>query len=77
MSNLLNKIENNKTKEGKFLKLSYDIKNPLTVCIGYLELLNNATDTEKEKYIEIIRKEINNSIEMIDNFSDEIKKRSH
>ncbi len=73
MTNLYEEIKNKKEKKDLFLKMSYDIKNPLSVCYGYLEMM------EKEKqyssdYINKIRKELDKSIKIIDKYKEEIEK---
>lgn len=49
-------------------KWKHEIKNPLAVCTGYLEMISNSDETSKEKYLEIIKKEIQRSLSIINNF---------
>lgn len=67
-------LENETGEKERFLKLSYDIKNPLTVCYGYLEMIKNANDNEKEEYLNLIKKELDSSIKLIDKYVKEINR---
>ena len=60
-------------------KLTHELKNPLSVCNGYLEMLPNCDDIKKDKYLSIITEEIKRSIHIINDYSElgkikEIKK---
>ena len=46
-------------------KLAHEIKNPLSICIGYLEMLDNDYN---QKYIDIIKSELNRSITILDDY---------
>lgn len=50
-------------------KLTHEIKNPIAVCKGYLEMLDLNDETKVKKYIPIIENEINRSLEVICDFS--------
>ena len=45
--------------------LAHEIKNPLCVVNGYLEMLNN---NNLERYKRIIKEEVDTSIEILDNY---------
>ncbi len=45
--------------------LAYEVRNPLCIAKGYLEMLNTSNF---EKYKKIIKKEIQNSLEILDNY---------
>ncbi len=50
-------------------KITHEVKNPLAVCKGYLQMLN-FNDLEKSKrYIDIISKQIDKTLEIIKDFS--------
>ncbi|MBR2828689.1 MAG: HAMP domain-containing histidine kinase [Bacilli bacterium] len=48
-------------------KVLHEIKNPLTVVSGYLELMNGGG--EYEKYYQIIEEEVNRTLSIIKNYS--------
>ena len=50
-------------------KLLHEIKNPLAVCSGYLEMIPNSNNYEKDKYFNIIKKEIERSLLIINDYS--------
>ena len=55
-------------QEVEFHKFTHEIKNPLTICNGYLEMLSKERDFSKEKYLQIIQKEIHRSLNIIDDY---------
>lgn len=49
-------------------KIAHEVKNPIAVCKGYLDMLD-VDDKEKiNKYIPIIKKEMNRSLNIMDSF---------
>ena len=70
--NLNNILKN--TKKQQYLyeslsKLTHELKNPITVCKGYLEILNNNDNHKVEKYLPIISSEIDRALNVINDFS--------
>lgn len=61
-------IENNKQLQESLFKISHEIKNPIAVCKGYLELMDGSINTY-QKYVPIINKEINHSLSILKDFS--------
>lgn len=56
-----------KLKEGLF-KLTHEIKNPLAVCKGYLEMFDFNKPNKSEKYIKIMTEEIDRSLNIMTDF---------
>lgn len=56
-------------KDGLF-KLTHEIKNPLAVCKGYLEMINLDNKEKSIKYLSIIKQEINRSLNIMTDFND-------
>lgn len=54
-------------KDGLF-KLTHEIKNPLAVCKGYLEMINLDNKEKSMKYLSIMKQEINRSLNIISDF---------
>ena len=52
-----------------FNKFTHEIKNPLTVCNGYLDMMLKCSDKDKETYIEIVRDEIKRSLNIINDYN--------
>jgi signal transduction histidine kinase len=57
-----------------FNKFTHEIKNPLTVCNGYLDMIMKCNEKDKETYIQIVRDEIKRTLNIISNYSNTIKK---
>jgi len=52
-----------------FNKFTHEIKNPLTVCNGYLDMMLKCSDKDKDTYIEIVRDEIKRSLNIINDYN--------
>ena len=61
--------EENKLKNSLF-KLTHEIKNPLAVCKGYLDMINLDDINKSKKYINIIKSEIDRSLNVMADFMD-------
>ena len=60
-------IEESKLKNSLF-KLTHEIKNPIAVCKGYLDMINLNEKMKSEKYISIIKSEIDRSLNVMADF---------
>ena len=61
--------EENKLKNSLF-KLTHEIKNPIAVCKGYIDMIDLNNTSKSEKYIGIIKSEIERSLNVIADFMD-------
>lgn len=61
--------EENKLKNSLF-KLTHEIKNPLAVCKGYLDMMNLNDVPRTQKYLDIIKSEIARSLNIMNDFMD-------
>lgn len=52
----------------KVFKITHEIKNPIAVCKGYLDMLDVKDSKKVEKYIPIIRSEMNRALTIMDDF---------
>ena len=59
---------NSMTKE-EFNKFAHEVKNPLAVCNGYLELIMKCSEKDKETYLQIVKDEIKRSLNIINDYS--------
>lgn len=50
-------------------KLTHELKNPIAVCKGYLEIIDKNKNEKTEKYLSIISDEINRALTVINDFS--------
>lgn len=65
---MVNKVkEENKLKNALF-KLTHEIKNPIAVCKGYIDMINLDNIDKSRKYIGIIKTEIDRSLNVISDF---------
>ena len=69
---LNNLIKDNKKQQYLYeslSKLTHELKNPITVCKGYLEIINHKGYSKVEEYLPIISSEIDRSLSVINDFS--------
>ena len=66
----IKELEKDKQIKNSLFKLTHEIKNPLAVCKGYLEMLNLNNIEKSEKYIKIIKEEIDRSLLIMADFSE-------
>lgn len=69
LSKIQKELEREKLLRSSISKLTHELKNPIAVCNGYLEMLNINDKEKTEKYLEIITNEITRSKTIIDEFS--------
>ena len=62
-----NMERDNKLRDSLF-KLTHEIKNPIAVCKGYLDMLNLDNRDKSEKYISIVKSEIDRSLNIMNDF---------
>ena len=61
-------LEKDKQIKDALFKLTHEIKNPLAVCKGYLDMINLDNIEKSNKYITIMKQEINRSLNIISDF---------
>ena len=66
----LQELEKEKELKLALFKLTHEIKNPIAVCKGYLEMLDIKNKDKLKKYLPIIKDEINRTLSIINDFSD-------
>lgn len=59
--------EENKLKNSLF-KLTHEIKNPIAVCKGYLDMMNLDDKDKSRRYLTIIKSEIDRSLNVMSDF---------
>ena len=62
-------LDKEKKLRASVFKLNHELKNPLAVCNGYLEMFREASKKDQDKYIEIMQNEIKRSLTIINDFS--------
>ena len=53
----------------EFNKFAHEIKNPLAVCNGYVDILMKCNDKDRKIYLQIIKDEIKRSLKIINDYS--------
>jgi len=61
-------LQKDKVIKDALFKLTHEIKNPLAVCQGYLEMINLDNKEKSSKYISIMKQEISRSLNIISDF---------
>jgi len=68
---MLDELEKEKEIKEALFHLNHEIKNPLAVVNGYLQMIDRTNDNKKkDKYLDIIKKEIERSITIINDFTE-------
>ena len=65
---MIEKVERENNLRDSLFKLTHEIKNPLAVCKGYLDMLNLDNREKSEKYIGIVKSEIDRSLNVMNDF---------
>jgi len=66
---LIKKLEKEKELRISISKLTHELKNPLSVCNGYIDMIDINDNTKTTKYLSIIKDEIKRSLNIINDFS--------
>ena len=61
-------LEKDKKIKDALFKLTHEIKNPLAVCKGYLDMIDLNKKEKAQKYLAIMKQEINRSLNIISDF---------
>ena len=70
LNSIIKDLEKEKTVQKSLFKITHEIKNPIAVCKGYLDMIDNKNTKKNEKYIDIIRGEIARTLMLMDDFLD-------
>lgn len=68
LNNSIKILEKDKEIKNALFKLTHEIKNPLAVCKGYLDMIDIEKKDKAEKYIRIMKQEINRSLNIMSDF---------
>ena len=64
----IKELEKEKQIKDSLFKLTHEVKNPLAVCKGYLDMINFDDNLNLRRYIGIIKQEINRSLNIMNDF---------
>ena len=73
LNNSIKDLEREKTLRNALFKLTHEIKNPIAVCKGYLDMLDLDNKITSTKYISTIKGEIDRTLVIMDDFLDYTK----
>lgn len=65
----LNELTKEKKLYESLFKITHEIKNPIAVCKGYLDMFNIKDEKKANKYINIINQEIDRTLLLLNDFS--------
>lgn len=73
LNNVVHELEKEKKLRESLFKITHEVKNPIAVCKGYLDMIDY-NDVEKiKRYIPIIKDEISRTLILMDDFLDYTK----
>lgn len=64
----LKDIEKEKQIRNSLFKITHEIKNPIAVCKGYLDMFDKSNSKHVDKFIPIIKSEINRTLTIMNDF---------
>lgn len=73
LNNVIHELEKEKKLRESLFKITHEIKNPIAVCKGYLDMLDYEDKDKIKRYIPIIKDEISRTLILMDDFLDYTK----
>lgn len=64
----VSELEKDKQIKNSLFKITHEVKNPIAVCKGYLDMLDVHNEEQVERYIPIIKQEISRSLDIMSDF---------
>lgn len=64
----VSELEKDKQIKNSLFKITHEVKNPIAVCKGYLDMLDVHDSNQVERYIPIVKEEINRSLDIMSDF---------
>ena len=64
----VSEIEKDKQLKNSLFKITHEVKNPIAVCKGYLDMINLDDKVKVKKYIQTISQEIDRSLNIMNDF---------
>ena len=68
LNTAIRELEKEKVLRTSLFKLTHEIKNPIAVCKGYLDMLDLSDIDKSKKYIPIVKSEIERTLTMMDDY---------
>ena len=73
LNKITTELEKEKSLRESLFKITHEIKNPIAVCKGYLDMIDYDDKKKVEKYIPIIKDQISRTLILMDDFLDYTK----
>lgn len=64
----LKELEDEKHLRMSLFKITHEIKNPITVCKGYLDMFDSNDNIKSKKYVDILKSEIDRVLVLLEDF---------
>ena len=68
LNKVLNELQHEKELKNSLFKITHEIKNPIAVCKGYVDMFDKKDIIKCERYNEIIKNELNRTLIIMDDF---------
>lgn len=68
LNKVLNELQHEKELINSLFKITHEIKNPIAVCKGYVDMFDKKDINKCERYNEIIKNELNRTLIIMDDF---------
>ena len=65
---ILNNVEDNSSVVNGFFEIMHEVKNSIAVCRGYLDIIDSNRNWDMNKYLSVMRNEIDRSMDIISEF---------
>lgn len=73
LNSTIKELEKEKMLRASLFKITHEIKNPIAVCKGYLDMLDLNNEEKTRKYIPIVKQEIARTLTLMDDYLDYTK----
>ncbi len=73
LNSTMKQLEKEKLLRASLFKITHEIKNPIAVCKGYLDMLDINNEEKIKKYIPIVKQEIARTLILMDDYLDYTK----
>lgn len=73
LNTTLRELEKEQELKNSLFKITHEVKNPISVCKGYLSMMNYEDIDKVKKYDKIIMSELDRTLDIMDNFSEYTK----
>ena len=68
LNKVLNELQHEKELKNSLFKITHEIKNPIAVCKGYVDMFDKKDIIKCERYNKIIKNELNRTLIIMDDF---------